>query len=101
MSSTLNKAEMIKVIASQTGQKVETVKQMLDTFFQATYHNLAAGRSVKLRGFGTFEVKIGKPRVGRNPNHPERGQVSIPARPVVRFRMGHELKASAQLQATA
>ncbi len=92
MNSTLTKAEAIKVIASQTDQKPQAVAKMLDTLFKTIYHNLASGRRVELRGFGVWEIKMSKQRVGRNPNHPERGPVIIPAKPVVRFRLGKELK---------
>ena len=42
--------------------------------------------------FGVFEVKLRKARVGRNPNRPEH-DVPIPARAVVKFKAGKEMKA--------
>jgi DNA-binding protein HU-beta/integration host factor subunit alpha len=44
-----------------------------------------------LRGFGVFEVKVRKARVGRNPHQPEK-DIPIPARAVVRFKPGKDLR---------
>jgi nucleoid DNA-binding protein len=53
---------------------------------------LAKGDKVELRKFGVFEVKIRKARVGRNPNKPEI-DVPIPARSMVKFKAGKEMRA--------
>jgi len=47
---------------------------------------------VELRNFGVFDVKIRKARVGRNPHKPETN-VPIPARSMVKFKAGKEMKA--------
>ena len=52
---------------------------------------IAAGRTVELRNFGVFEVRQNQARVGRNPKHPEE-TVLIPARSVVKFSAGKNLK---------
>ena len=52
---------------------------------------LAKGDNVELRNFGVFEVKLTKPRVGRNPNEPGSSFV-IPARATVKFKSGKVMK---------
>jgi DNA-binding protein HU-beta/integration host factor subunit alpha len=52
---------------------------------------LALGMHVELRDFGVFEVKVRKPRIGRNPNAPE-ADVAIPARAIVKFKAGKEMR---------
>ena len=52
---------------------------------------LSRGNEVTLRRFGTFEVRISKAKVGRNPNKPG-SEMRIPPRSVVRFKPGNELK---------
>jgi hypothetical protein len=42
---------------------------------------------VELRHFGVLEVRLTKPRVGRNPNKPE-SSFTIPARATVKFKPG-------------
>lgn len=66
----------------------EVVQMTLDTIGAA----LAKGRNVELRNFGVFEVQARKSRVGRNPNKPEK-DVLIPARAVIKFKAGKEMKA--------
>jgi nucleoid DNA-binding protein len=53
---------------------------------------LASGHKVELRNFGVFEVKVRKARIGRNPNAPS-ADVPIPARSVVKFKAGKEMRA--------
>ncbi len=47
---------------------------------------------MELRKFGVFDVKIRKARVGRNPKQPKT-DVPIPARAMVKFKAGKEMKA--------
>jgi nucleoid DNA-binding protein len=54
--------------------------------------SLVKGETVEFRDFGVFEVKVRKPRIGRNPNKPE-NTVTIPERRVVKFKAGKEMRA--------
>ena len=63
------------------------VQRVLDHVYQA----LVRGEKVELRNFGVFEVRSRKARVGRNPNSPN-ADVSIPARAVVKFKPGKEMR---------
>jgi len=49
--------------------------------------SLGAGDTVELRNFGVFEVRLTKPRVGRNPNRPG-SEFKIPERATVKFKSG-------------
>lgn len=53
--------------------------------------HLSQNAEVVLRNFGTFEIRVTRPKVGRNPNAPEK-DVPIPARAVVKFKPGKEMK---------
>ena len=64
-------------------QVLDVVQKTLDHITTA----LADGDVVELRNFGVFEVKLTKPRVGRNPNVPGSSFV-IPARATVKFKAG-------------
>ena len=89
---TLTKRDLVMRISDETGlvqqQVLEVVQKTLDHISEA----LAKGDKVELRNFGVFEVKIRKARVGRNPNAPET-DVPIPARSVVKFKSGKEMRA--------
>ena len=69
-------------------QVFEVVQKTLDGITRA----LANGQKVELRNFGVFEVKVRKARIGRNPNAPT-ADVPIPARSVVKFKAGKEMRA--------
>src|SRR5690348_8781682 len=84
---TLMKRELVVEIANETGlvqhQVFEVVQRTLDHITDA----LAKGDTVELRNFGILEVRLTKPRVGRNPNQPGSSFV-IPARATVKFKAG-------------
>jgi len=85
--ATLTKRELVVTIANETGlvqhQVFEVVQKTLDHIVDA----LAEGKTVELRNFGILEVRLTKPRIGRNPNQPGSSFV-IPARAAVKFKMG-------------
>ena len=89
---TLTKRDLVVRISNETGlvqqQVFDVVQKTLDYIAGA----LAKGDKVELRNFGVFEIKIRKARVGRNPNAPET-DVPIPARAMVKFKAGKEMRA--------
>jgi nucleoid DNA-binding protein len=89
---TLTKRDLVMRISEETGlvqtQVVEVVQKILNYITES----LAKGDKVELRNFGVFDVKIRKARVGRNPHKPETN-VPIPARSMVKFKAGKEMKA--------
>lgn len=89
--ATLTKREIVVNISNQTGlvqhDVFDVVQKTLDQIIEA----LAKGDSIELRNFGVFEVKLTKPRVGRNPNQPGSHFV-IPARATVKFKSGKIMK---------
>ena len=84
---TLTKRDLVVQISNETGlvqQKVfDVVQRTLDHITDA----LANGDAVELRNFGIMEVRLTRPRVGRNPNKPGSSFV-IPARATVKFKAG-------------
>jgi nucleoid DNA-binding protein len=88
---TLTKRDLVVQISSGTGavqsQVVDVVQMTLDLITEA----LAQGDTVELRNFGVLEVRLTKPRVGRNPNKPETSFV-IPSRATVKFKPGKIMK---------
>ncbi|MFN3408945.1 MAG: HU family DNA-binding protein [Limisphaerales bacterium] len=84
------------------GEKALTQQEILQVVQKTLDHIAAAlgrGEKVELRNFGVFEVKTRKARVGRNPKRPD-VDVPIPARAVVRFKAGKEMRADVLRLAT-
>ena len=68
-------------------QVAEVISQTLDAIRDA----LVNGSPVELRNFGVFKIEVRKERIGRNPKDPS-VDIRIPARKVVKFRSGKEMK---------
>jgi nucleoid DNA-binding protein len=96
---TLTKRDLVIRISEETEmvqtQVFEVVQKTLNYITEA----LAKGDKVELRNFGVFDVKIRKARIGRNPNKPET-DVPIPARSMVKFKAGKEMRAEVLKLAT-
>jgi|PlaIllAssembly_1097288.scaffolds.fasta_scaffold269403_1 nucleoid DNA-binding protein len=95
-NQTLTKIEAVKAVAATTNQSQAVVESVVEAFLKQIETTLGSGRRVEFRGFGIWEVRMSKERVGRNPKHPESGEVRIPSRPVIRFKTGKELKTAVQ-----
>jgi nucleoid DNA-binding protein len=87
----MTKRDLVVRIASETGLIQEHVMEVVQKTLDYISEAVAAGKTVELRNFGVFEVKIRKARVGRNPNAPE-ADVPIPPRAVVKFKPGKEMR---------
>ena len=89
--ATITKRDLVVKISNETGMTQQQVFDVVQHFIEEITSNLAKNDEVVLRNFGAFQVRQTKPKVGRNPNRPE-AAVPIPARAVVKFKPGKELK---------
>ena len=83
----MTKRDLVVRIADETGLNQQKVMAVVQKTLDYINSELSAGRNVELRNFGVFELKVRRPRVGRNPNKPE-NEVTIPERVVVKFKAG-------------
>ena len=90
---TLTKRDIVIHISEETGLIQAQVLDVVQKTLNYITESLAKGDKVELRNFGVFDIKIRKARVGRNPNKPET-DVPIPARAMVKFKAGKEMKAA-------
>lgn len=88
---TLTKRELVVRISNETGLTQGDVFNVIQLTLDSITEALATGQGVELRKFGVFEVRLTKPRVGRNPNEPETN-VPIPARATVKFKAGKTMR---------
>ncbi len=89
----MNKAQLIDAMAEKAGLTKADAKKALDGFIGATTDSLKKGERVALVGFGSFSVSERAARKGRNPQKPNE-VINIPAKKVVKFSAGSELKDS-------
>lgn len=64
---TLTKAELAELLFERVGLNKREAKDIVDTFFEEIRDALARGDSVKLSGFGNFQVRDKPPRPGATP----------------------------------
>ena len=91
VSATLTKAELAEMLFERVGLNKREAKDMVDTFFEEIRFALQRGDSVKLSGFGNFQLRDKPQRPGRNPKTGE--AIPITARRVVTFHASQKLKA--------
>jgi len=89
--ATVTKRDLVIELSNQTGLTQQQVQQVLQGVLDEIGKALIGGDIVMMRNFGTFEVKETKAKIGRNPKDPSK-DVKIPARKVVKFKPGKELK---------
>ena len=89
----MNKAELIDAIADKADLTKADARKALNAFIETTTDTLKKGDRVALIGFGSFSVSKRAARKGRNPQKPNE-VINIPAKKVVKFSAGSELKDS-------
>ena len=89
--TTLTKAELANLLFEKVGLNKREAKDMVETFFEEVRTALENGDSVKLSGFGNFQLREKPQRPGRNPKTGE--EMPITARRVVTFHASQKLKA--------
>lgn len=87
---TLTKAELAELLFERVGLNKREAKDMVETFFDEIRAALERGESVKLSGFGNFQLRDKPQRPGRNPKTGE--EIPISARRVVTFHASQKLK---------
>ncbi|MFJ4289848.1 integration host factor subunit alpha [Cupriavidus sp. NPDC089707] len=87
---TLTKAELAEMLFDQVGLNKRESKDMVEAFFDVIREALEQGDSVKLSGFGNFQLRDKPQRPGRNPKTGE--VIPITARRVVTFHASQKLK---------
>ncbi len=86
----MNKAELIKAVASSAGISNADASRAVDGVFDTITDTLRSGSDVRLAGFGSFSVAHRKATSGRNPRTGE--AISIPASRQPKFKAGKSLK---------
>lgn len=86
----LTKADLAENLFNVLGLNKREAREVVELFYEEIRLALERGESVKLSGFGNFNLRDKKLRPGRNPKTGE--EIPITPRRVVTFRAGHKLK---------
>ena len=88
------KVEIVKRVAEHLKMKDKEALVVVDSIIEAMKKIVAEEGRLEIRDFGVFQTKKRKERIGRNPK--DKKEYPIPARRVVTFKMGRELKVSGE-----
>lgn len=83
--------ELALELSKRLALPVDRAKGVVDQTLAVLATALVEGKKVEFRGFGILDVVVRKAKIGRNPKNPAAGQYQIPARRMVRFRVGKQL----------
>ena len=84
------KADIVRRVAERLEVKDKEALGVVDGVIESLKDVICEHQRLEIRDFGVFQVKRRKERVGRNPRN--KVEYPIPARQVVTFRTGKELK---------
>jgi nucleoid DNA-binding protein len=86
----MNKAELVTQVAKEANISRDAAAVAVDATFRNIESALRDGQTVRIVGFGNFQVSRRKASSGRNPR--TGATISIPASNVPKFRAGKALK---------
>ena len=89
----MNKAELVVAVSEICELSKKEVERVVDVLFDQMENSLRSGDSVKISGFGVFQVKTRKERVGTSPVG-DHGRITSPATKTVGFKPSKNLKES-------
>ena len=91
-SRNVRKKTIVNKVAEATGNPQHYTGRVIEEFLAQMIEELSQGNKLEFRGFGVFEPVRRKKKLARNPKTKE--EVMVPARTVVKFRMGREMRES-------
>ena len=86
----VTKADLIDAVTEQTELRKKDVTAVVESMFATMAAALTGHEKVQIVGFGSFEPRQRKARVGRDPRNQK--EIKIPASWSLGFRAGKQLK---------
>ena len=86
----MTKADLVNAMFEKIGLSKKEALEIIELVFDTMKQTFVEGESVKVSGFGTFNVRKKMSRRGRNPKTGE--DLEITPRKVVTFRASNQLK---------
>ena len=90
MRINLTKKDLVNSIYMQLGFSKLISENLIDDFFNIIISSFIGQNKIKIDKFGTFELRLKKTRIGRNPKTKELKEIS--SRKVLLFKPSKEFK---------
>ena len=91
MAQTLTRADLCEAVHETVGLSRQDCSGLVERTLELVVEALEKGEQVKLSGFGVFQVRAKRARMGRNPKTGE--PAAIEPRRVIGFRASQVMKA--------
>ncbi len=88
---TLTRADLCEAVHEEVGLSRQECSAMVERTLELIIESLERGETVKLSGFGVFQVRAKRARMGRNPKTGEPAEIE--PRRVIGFRASQVMKA--------
>jgi integration host factor subunit alpha len=88
----MTKADLVERIFEKIGLSKKEAQEIIEILFDTMRQTFIEGESVKISGFGTFNVRQKTARRGRNPKTGD--DLEITPRRVITFRASNQVKSS-------
>jgi len=92
----MTKADLVEKIFEKIGLSKKEAQEIIEILFDTMKQAFVEGESVKVSGFGTFNVRQKLARRGRNPKTGD--DLEITPRKVITFRASNQLKSEMEKQ---
>ena len=86
----MTKADLVEAVHTKVGFSKKESADIVEMVFDTMKETLESGQKIKISGFGNFEVRDKRSRVGRNPQTGD--VIEISARRVLAFKPSQVLK---------
>lgn len=86
----MTKADIVNTLFEKVGLPKKEAQDIIEIILSTMKETFVDGESIKISGFGTFNVRKKSSRRGRNPKTGE--EIEITPRRVVTFRPSNQLK---------
>jgi len=86
----MTKTEFVSAVAAKNKSTKRAADSVIAAVFESIQEELAKGGKVQIVGFGTFDVRARKERIGRNPQSGEAIEIAAANHPF--FSAGKALK---------
>jgi len=90
----MTKADLVEIVFEKVGLSKKEAQDIIEIIFDTIKQSFIEGESVKIPGFGTFNVRKKAARRGRNPQTGE--EMEIAPRRVLTFKPSNQLKAETE-----
>lgn len=90
MAETVTRADLCEAVHEEVGLSRQECSNLVERTLELIVESLERGETVKLSGFGVFQVREKRARMGRNPKTGE--PAAITPRRVISFRASQIMK---------